>query len=140
MDMDLARDFVRANQEAKEHEKIAKTYRAERELLGEMLLEQMAQDGVSKVTVDGATIYIHTQLWANAAIEEGSGLRNFGQACEALIECGFPELVETKFSTQRVSSLIRELDETEGGIPDRLRETLDITEKMSCRVRSGGAK
>jgi hypothetical protein len=134
MDMDLARDFVACDADIKEYERKAKTLKAERAMLAEQLMDQMVQEGVSTFKIDGKTVYLHSQSWANAKLNE-EGTRDFPSACEALITCGYSDFVETKFSTQRVSALIRELEKDPAGIPPELTSTLDITEKVDVRVR-----
>ena len=126
-------DYVDLNRRIKELEAKVKDLRKEREKHEPAVLELMSQLGVTSVKAAGATVYLHRQLWANARQYDG-GVRDYATACGALVECGHPEMVETKFNVMRVSSLVRELDEKDD-IPIELYEALDITEKVQARVR-----
>ena len=105
----------------------------EREKLQPRILELIATIGQPNIKVGGSTIYLHRQLWANAH-QDINGVRNYQAATDALIEAGFPELVETKFNVMRVSALVREMDKQDD-ISPVLEEGLEIKEKISARIR-----
>lgn len=126
-------EYVKLNRLIKEKEREVKDLRKKREDQEELILELLSQLGLDSVKSLGATIYIHRQLWANARQYE-DGNRDYESACQGLIAVGHPEMVETKFNVMRVSSLVREYDK-EDAIPDELRVTMEIAEKISARVR-----
>ena len=72
------------------------------------LLEDFAELGVSSVrSVGGATLYLHRQLWANAAPGvDGDG--DYPRACEALRLAGLGDLVQPRFNANSLSALVRE--------------------------------
>lgn len=117
-----------------------KELKKERESLEEPLLEGMVDAGIQNLNVDGKTVYIRTQIWASAKdmtdplTGEVIG-KDWDSALDAVRKCGHGELVETRINSQRLSALIRELDETEDGIPEILKENLAISEQTKLVVR-----
>lgn len=101
-------------------------------LLAEMeqsILDQFSESGVNSVKVDGTTIYMQKNTWASA--RDG----NQDAVCSALRSMGYESLVKTAVNAQALSSLIRDF-EREGGIPDDLRQVINVTEKFSIRTRN----
>lgn len=140
MDIGKMNTYVVASRRVKELEVELKEAKGERDGMQEEIVEHMIQAGVQHIKVGGFTIYLHTQLWASAPdvadpITGKVYSKDFDTAVEALEAHGYGEFIETKFSTARVSALIRELDRSEEGIPLELARNLKITEKVQPRVR-----
>ena len=131
-------EFVKISKLIKDMERTLKEAKRERDKIEPLVLDLLTELGVTSVKVDGNTIFIHRQLWANAKLNE-EGARDYAGACDALVAHGEGEYVETKFNVMKVSSRIRELEE-EGAIPEGLRSSLDITEKTGARVRAAPSK
>lgn len=108
--------------------------------LEQMLLDQFADDGVSSVkTEDGATVFVHSQLWAGAKEDEREEL------VAALRANGLEDY--TTINHQSFSSLVRELVRSAGREKD---EEIDmeavapgwgkhakVARKTSLNVRNG---
>jgi hypothetical protein len=134
----LAR-FVDLDTKIKEMDAELKELKRERETLEDPLVEGLIEAGIQNMNVNGKTVYIRTQLWASAKdIVDDSGevvAKDWTSALEAVRSTGHGDLVETRINSQRLSALVRELDETEDGIPEILRDNLNISEQIKLVVR-----
>ncbi len=118
----------------------------EKKLLGEALLDEMADNGMAKMTLkvgvdeDGLpvrkTLYIQRQLWA--------GHQGDKQALmESLKLAGYEDLVAETVNTNTLSALVRELDPDNNRspediinmLPPELHSTIKVTEKIELRSR-----
>ena len=88
MDTSKIRAYVhlRAQQHAAEAE--AESFKDQANRLQDELLEQFAEEGVKKISVDGVTTYLHRVLWAK--VEEGASRE---QVVEGLKSCGLGQFV-----------------------------------------------
>lgn len=102
----------------------------ELEGLQEPMLNYFADAGMSSAKVDGLTIYINTQLWANT--KDGSTPE---QACEALVAGGFGEFVAPRFNTQSLSARAREMAKNGEEWPASVLEHIKVAEKVEIRGR-----
>ena len=126
--------YVELNSEIKKKTKELKDLQKDKEKLQDVVLEQLAQLGVTSIKTDsGHTVHIHRRLWAKPR-QGVDGEPDFKAASEALVNAGFPEFVHTRFNVISVSSLISELEKNEK-IPPILRENLTIAEVISASVR-----
>lgn len=103
------------------------------ERIGELeppLLEYFALTGTERVTRNGLTAFLHSQLWAK--IEEGA---TKADVIEGLREAGLADYVSETYNSNQVSALLREWAEQELPIPGPLQGKLGATEKHSIRVR-----
>lgn len=106
--------------------------RAEMAELEAYLLEAFEKAGISNVSVDGMTCYLHRQLWARA--KEG----NYERACMALREVGLGRLVEQRFNTNSLSAWVREHEAEGKALPSALADAIEVSEVFSVRTRKGG--
>jgi len=114
--------------------------------LEEFLLDDMADNGLAKLTVrvgadeDGLpvmkTLYTRRQLWAGHQGDRQALL-------ESLKTAGYEELVGETVNTNTLSALVRELDpdnirtpeEIIKDLPLELQATIKVTEKIELRSR-----
>jgi hypothetical protein len=102
----------------------------------EQVIDAFVEAGVQSLkTKSGQTVFLHTQVWANA--REG----DYDRACDALVVAGYEDFVERRFNTNKVSALVRELRQERGeeGVPLPVRDALQIREVVSARVRGSGS-
>jgi hypothetical protein len=139
MDMATLKRFVELSIDIKEKSTALKALEREKRELEEPITNMLAEDGIASIKILGYTVYLHTQIWVGAkdmVSEEGEVVgKDYGSSIYALKQAGHADLIETRFSTQRVSALIREMDKSEDGIPEILQENLKITEKVQPRAR-----
>jgi hypothetical protein len=103
-------------------------------------LDWLHENGVSKITVDGKTLFIHSQIWASLADAEVGP--------QILKDHGLGFLVKEQANTQRLSAWVREQlaeapvsTDTTQELVDRLdidpevKVQLRVGERVSLRVR-----
>ena len=130
MDIDRLREYVRLKRRQKELDAELKALGQEIDQMQETLLETFAQDGVTSMTVDGSTVYLHRQLWAGAA----EGITR-DQMCEGLRETGLGHFVHEAFNTQTLSSWVRDLEREGEELPPDLEGLMALREVYQLRVR-----
>lgn len=95
------------------------------------LLEEFLALGAQAVkSASGVTVYLHRQLWANPT--DG----DYDRACQALIAAGLGELVQPRFNTNTLSAWCRERDRAGEELPPSFRDAINVTERVSVRVRT----
>lgn len=140
----LVSEFVLVTDHIKELDEKVTKLKEQKDMLEKELLERFVKEGYQKLTALGKTIFVHRQLWAKAAISSENLIL-------ALKANGFDIFVQEKYNVQQLSAHIRELAKEQQEIqnktlsPEELRELLpkplqaemDITEKISLRIRKG---
>lgn len=105
--------------------------------LEEELLEEYTDEGVSSLKVDTSegrfTVFPRRELWAGR--EEGV---DNDAACAALRAAGLDDLCETKFNTQKLSAVVREMDAAGAPYPASFVGVIKVTEKYRLSVRKAG--
>lgn len=95
------------------------------------LLTTFEEIGMQNTRIDGTTVYVHRQLWANA--KDGDRHR----AVAALKRSGLTEMVTETFNTNTLSAYVRELDAVGEDLPPDLEDAISVSEKFSLRTRRG---
>lgn len=118
--------------------------------LKEPILEAFIDIGQTSAKVDGTTIYIHRQLWANAAVKldatgEPTSERDWQGLCQGLVEAGASHLVPDAPhpNVQSLSAWVRELPTDEDGNPDLpvcLVGRIAITREPDLRTRGASKR
>lgn len=104
----------------------------EREELEARLLEQFGQQGVSKVSLNDKTVYMHRQTWAGVVDGRKEDLH------AALRDVGAGDLVKESVNMNSLSALVREYPKDEAGapvLPAPLVGLVRVTERYSLRIR-----
>jgi hypothetical protein len=97
----------------------------------EPLLEYLAENGLRSIkTDDGRTTYIHRSVYVGAKDTD------YTRACAAFEAEGLGEFVQQRFNVNTVSSWYREATADGGKIPDALESVLDVTERVTLRVKN----
>lgn len=138
MNKDKLARFVELQKEKRELDDALKNVKRQLDELEPLLLEQMTEEGIQSVKVNGLTLYLKRQLWAGAA--DG----NYDAACDALIAEGLAEFVQRRFNTNTVSAYVRELEKAfadNGGsfeefrLPGALDGAISVAEKFTIGSR-----
>jgi len=102
----------------------------ERRVLEDKLLEDAEANGIQRMTVNGRTVYVRSELWAAAAVDRDD-------AVAALKAAGLGSLVNETYNAQTLSAWVRnELPQTPDGmpiLPDDLVEHIKVASKTSIR-------
>lgn len=130
MDMEKVRTYIRLRRQQRQREAEASAVKEEADLIEQELLEEFARDSVQNMNVDGTTVYLHRQLWCR--VEDGV---EKDQVIEGLREAGLGHFVTETFSTQTISSWMRDLEREGEDLPDELTGLLGTTEKFAIKTR-----
>lgn len=98
--------------------------KAEYDQLCAVTMEQMTQEGVPSITVDGNTWYMKGKTY----VERLDGVTT-EDVRKALIASGYGSMVTQTYSTQSLASLLREFENSDGQIP--------IPDALAAVVRLG---
>lgn len=129
MDTAKVARYAELRQQAKALEAEAEALKAEADLLETELLEEFAEAGVPRMTINGRTVYVHRQLWAKREADV-----DMAQACKALIDAGVGQFVTESYNSQTLSAWMRDLEKADTPLPPELDGILTSTEKFSLRT------
>lgn len=129
-DIDLIKQYLKLREQQGEAKETAEAARRAADELEQKLLDRFASNGIDKMTIGGATVYLHRQLWASQ--KDGHDL------VAALRKVGLHHMVSEKCNTQTLSAYVREVERDEGQLPAELEAAVNLTERYSLRVRRAG--
>lgn len=102
----IARGYVANERELKAADAEVTRLKTKKNEMQAVLLERFAEEGVQRINVDGATVYLHNQLWAGR--EEGVDAE---QAHEVLLGTeGLEPYAQRTVNASAISALFREWD------------------------------
>lgn len=134
MSAETARRIVQLRREIVATEARAKQLKAELEELSPKLLDWFAETGMDRGSWDGMTLYQRRELWASIAA--GIDMRKVKAALKAA-GVDPKDIIKEKANTQTLSSLVRELEASEAGIPKKLAACLSLSELFKLGFREG---
>lgn len=121
---------LRRQQEASAAE--ADAIKAQADELEKKLIEAFSEEGMQRATVEGQTIYLRRDLYAQKKPGvEASDLE------AALVKSGLDHFIKPAVNMQSLSAYLRDLDKTETELPDDLAAVVQGFEKFSVRVTKG---
>ncbi len=130
MDMDRIREYIRLRRTQREREAESAAVKEEADAIEQVLLEEFAVDGVQNMNVDGTTVYLQRMLWAQV-----DNAYDSGQVIERLRDAGLDHFVREGYSTQTLSSWLRDLEREEEPLPQALDGVIRPYERFSLRTR-----
>lgn len=101
----IARRFAENERQLKDLLAQAEVLSQHKKAMEDVLLERFAEEGVSKVTVDGATVHLRSQLWAGREEEVTAD-----EAYEALVATDLKDFGTRGFNHNSLSAVFREFD------------------------------
>lgn len=104
----------------------------EADRLEQQLMEVFAQQSIDRMTMDGHTVYLHSQMWASAKDGQKPEL------IAALDACGMDHLAQRSLNSNTLSALVREYDNDERPLPAAVEEHVHRTYKYTLRKRRSG--
>jgi hypothetical protein len=129
---DRLKEYARLRRVEKELGTEASAIKEQADTLEQELLEEFAESGLQKMTVDGSTIYLRRDLWASR-INGATAL----DVCEAFEKAGLTQFVTTNYNSNTVSAWLREIDASGEQMPESVAQVLGAAEKFSLRVLKG---
>jgi hypothetical protein len=126
--MDPIEEFIELSKRKKELTRELEEVKSTLGALDAIILERFTQDGTEKITRNGMTLYVHSQLWA----KKKEGISN-AQAVRALEEAGYEDY--TTLNHQSLSALLREWEKAREPIPEGLQNFIEGSTAYSIRAR-----
>lgn len=120
------KEFVQLSDERKQLKKKAREIKSQMDEIEAQVIDDMTQQGVSSLDVDGKRAYLSTTLRARS--KDGNHVR----AVKALQDHGLDDLIT--LGPQKASSYFRKFDDPEE-IPPELREAFEMYEQTKVNVR-----
>lgn len=130
VDLDAVRELIRLRERKSELNGKLSDVEDRLKKLTPILLDEFAQAGVQRITVDGKTIYHSRRVWVGRA--DGVDLEEF---MDVLREEGLGDLVKASVNSQTISAWYREQEDLGEPIPDRLSEVMKVSEVFDLGVR-----
>ena len=92
-------------------------------------LEYLGEEGITSLRINGSTVYLSTSTYASLT-EDKQAAMNF------LKRAGVGDLVKESVNASSLAAWVRELRETEEGIPAALEQHIKVSEVTKLRMRS----
>ena len=122
MNIDLVKRWVALKEEEAAAKRKHSELVTEREAVEHLVIEDLVDDGVSSVAVDGQTVYINNPVRAKKASEDVTR----EQIVEALEACGHGDIAPRSFNWNTLTALCRELMEDGAPLPAALTAVLEV--------------
>lgn len=110
MDTSLAKEFVHLDTMIKDLDRSLKDAKKKREELGKKIMDQMVDEEINRISLNGKTLYIKRTIWAKYPNRE--------DAIQALKDAGLDEYVKENFNNMQLSAFLREKVEAEEPLPE----------------------
>jgi len=122
--------FARIENDLDKAKAVVDKLKAEKTAICPGLLENLATEGVEKLTLLGRTIYSHTRIVGK--------LKSRKDAIEALEEAakeqkGLEGFVEKNFNTTTLNALLSEMSKNDEGLPAAFNGRIEIDEVITLR-------
>ncbi|MDQ0340245.1 hypothetical protein J2S00_003050 [Caldalkalibacillus uzonensis] len=129
--LSLADQLLNLREAKEDLESRLKEINKELEKVENELVEQMRVNELERFNFRGKLFYQQAKTWASPKKEHKEYVYQW------LKENGYADLVKETVHSQSFSSLINEMLEEEGEVPDDLMPFINLTEKVGIRVRKG---
>lgn len=130
MDIELNKEYAELSKEKRKIEADLERIKNRLAEIEPMLLDMWAEAGLNKITVDGVSMFIHTQLWAGVA--DGATRED---AVNGLKAAGLGDFVTENYNSNSLSAYFREQAKNGDMEAIELPEGIKLTEKFSIRTR-----
>lgn len=108
-----------------------KSVEQESRALGEKLLEDFGETGMSNANVDGLCLYIRMDRYVSKRADATTE-----QVCEALREAGLAYMVTDGYNAASLKSLVKEYQDNGREVPPKLSELLNVGEVPRLATRA----
>lgn len=135
MSAEIARQLVELRRRKVRLEAETKVIDSQIADLSPKLLDWFAETGMDRGSWDGMTLHQRRELWASIA--DGVDIRKVKRALKAA-GINPNDIIKEKANTQTLSSLVREMEASEAGIPPKLRDCLKLSEQFKLGFRESG--
>ena len=126
MDIERLKEFAKLTTQKEEFKIELNRIQQRLKDLDEPIQDMLLDNGIDRITIDGRTIFIRSDVWAKV-------LSSKEEVVTALREAELDEYVVTGFNTQSISAYIREQLASGEPLPKALNGHLTSTEVLSVR-------
>jgi len=130
MDMERIREYIRLRRLQKEREAEAETIKDQADQIEQQLLEEFAVAGVQNMSVDGTTVYLQRQVWAQ--VDQAYTKE---EVIDRLRQSSLDHFVRESYNTNTLSSWLRDLEREDEPLPPALDGVIRPFEKYQLRTR-----
>jgi len=120
MNIELIKKYIEIKTHLKHHSSEADKFKAQAIELEEQIIEEFNQDGINRITVDGKTVYVSKTIWPKIIDKQ--------KAIDILKASEYSHYISESYNTKQLASLLRELVEEEGKLPDSFAGYIEISE------------
>ena len=128
VDFQMLKDYMQLSKDAGELAAKAKRLRAEAALLEDKLVEQFATAGVQNMSVDGKTVYLRVDKYANAKADNRAELVAWAR------EHDLDDMIVLQ--PARFKSWCREHIEESGELPAEISEWVNLFETVKLLIKA----
>ena len=130
MDMAKVKLYRDLRDEQKRLEGEAEGIKARANEIERELVEEFSDEGVQNVKIDGSTVFLRRELWAQK--EQGV---SSDDVVEALREAGLGDFVALGYNSSALSARLRELDADDAPLPAALVGVVKVAEVFKIRYQ-----
>lgn len=131
LDMDALGEFSAIESELADLKEKIKKLELRKSELAPYILNNLVDNDVDRITVNGRTIYPHRKIVVNI-------LSDRQQAIEALKKSGFGDYVSENFNTLSVNALLSEMVNNDQPLPKEFEGCIGYHTLVSIRSRTSG--
>ena len=126
LNIDEYQEYIDLHKEKEELDARLKKIKKRIDNYQKVLIDNLLQNNMQKVTVGDKTAYVRSQIWAKISDKQ--------KAIDALVSEGYQDYVKPAYNSHQVSKLLRELDEREEELPDAFKGVIEPVAKTTLNV------
>ena len=126
MDISIIKELVTLDKEKAELDSRLDEIKQRRADIATVVEDMMIDAGIDKITIDGRTVHIASQIWAKVESTKE-------QVINALKEAGLEEYITVGYNSQSLSAYVRNELEANQELPEALRGHLGHSTKTYVR-------
>lgn len=132
---EIMKNYIRLRGDKKDTAAMAREIQDQINDLEVSILKNFEETGKSKVSMNGETVYLKTELYAGFAKDSDGNPVTPEKAMQALRDAGLEEFCPEKINTASLTAFFKELKEDKKGLPEGLQGVFVINEvfKISSR-------
>jgi len=124
--MDIVREWADGEIMKRNLEEQLRTLKKEQEEREETVLEYLAQEGITRISIGAGTVHHESKLWASLT-------GDIDNAHIALKKAGLGDMVRERVNTHTLSAWVREVGEDD--IPHSIEPYIKVTRRHHARLR-----
>ena len=128
--IELAKELLKFNKAIKDTEEIVQYLKEKRDNIEIRLINEMVDDEVSNLSIDGQKIYLATRI----SVSPKSGRKD--ALFEALTDNGYADIIKPTINANTLTATVRELMEhNDNQVPEWLADKVSLYTVTNARIR-----